>query len=118
MTFEEWLASTRLLQIQSFGSDPSILCNNDFAEYIRWNVLAAQVELAEFIQETEWKPWKDGNGRPGVEGRERAVEELVDVMHFVANLLVALNVTGPELADVYRGKQQVNRERQANRTGA
>lgn len=115
MNFAEWLASTRELQTDSFGTDPSTLGGGDFAEYVRWNVLAAQVELSEFIQELEWKPWRDGNGRPDPLARERAVEELVDVQHFIANLYVALGVSGPELVNAYRRKQQINRNRQAGR---
>lgn len=113
LNFFDWLYDTRELQVEAFGVNPGLLEGGEFAEYIRWNTLAAQVELSEFVQELEWKPWRDGNGRPSPEARERAVEELVDVLHFIANLLVANRVSGHELTRAYRAKQQVNRERQA-----
>lgn len=113
LNFFDWLYDTHALQVEAFGVNPSTLENNDFAEYIRWNVLAAQVELSEFVQELEWKPWRHDNGRPDDEARARAVEELVDVLHFVANLLVALRVGGRELTRAYQAKQQTNRDRQA-----
>lgn len=114
LNFFDWLEDTRELQADSFGVDPSELEGDEFAEYVRNNVLAAQVELGEFIQELPWKPWKSFNGRPVADApRDRAVEELADVLHFIANLFVALRVSGRELTRVYQAKQQVNRDRMA-----
>lgn len=112
MTFDEWLLHTQRLQTLSFRVDPAVLEGDAFTDYVRHNVLAAQVELGEFIQELPWKPWKLDTGRPNAEARARAVEELVDVLHFIANLLVVLRVPADELERVYGHKQGVNRKRQ------
>lgn len=113
LTFGELLESTRDLQTQSFGADPSELDGDEFAEYIRNMTLAAQVELSEFIQELPWKPWRAPNTRPDEIARERAVEELIDVVHFLANLFVALNVDASEIRESYEAKRAENVRRQA-----
>ena len=64
-------------------------------------------------REFSWKYWATDD--PFV-NREEVIEELVDVNHFVANMLVAVGVTDDEWEAAYRGKQQVNRERQASGT--
>jgi hypothetical protein len=73
MMFQDWLASTRTLQIKSFGE-------------------------REFIS------------------RNKFVEELVDVLHFVANQLVAAGCGDDELSERYAEKQQINRDRMASGT--
>jgi dUTPase-like protein len=109
MTFEQWIESTLSLQRRAFGIDPPTLQGEDLANYIRWNVLACEDELHEFLQECPiWKPWSKSQ----VVNTEAAVNELVDALHFIANLLVALGVTGTELGDKYRQKQEVNLMRQ------
>lgn len=47
--------------------------------------------------------------------RERVLDELVDVLHFVANMLVAIGVTDDEFEAAYQQKQAVNRQRQLDR---
>lgn len=118
-----WLGSTRALQREAFGHnwDEIVALGDDayaveLGRSIRSNVTALQAELGEFLQELgpQWKDWT--SGPPPVlmhETRRRAVSELVDVGHFLANLLVALRVTDDEWESVYRSKQQRNRDRQA-----
>ncbi len=112
MTFDEWLSETLDLQRSAFKTDPPTLSGEDRAEYLRWNVLAAKVELSEFLGEIRWKPWARDQGE--IKDRSAAVEEIVDVMHFLANCLVTLEVDGDELSAGYRHKMQVNDDRQAS----
>ena len=112
--FDEWLLSTRVLQRQSFGRDPALLEGADVAEYIRWNTLAANDELMEALHEVDWKPWTVTED--GIRNRDAFVGELVDVLHFVANMLVAAKCTDAELSALYAAKQQKNRERMASKT--
>lgn len=112
--FQEWLLSTRVLQRQSFGRDPALLQGADLAEYIRWNTLAAHAELTEALDEVDWKPWTVTED--GIRNRDAFVGELVDVLHFVANMLVAAKCTDAELSLKYALKQQKNRERMASKT--
>jgi len=111
MTFGAWLEATAALQEQAYGIRPAELLGAARADYLRSMTLAAVVELAEAAQETYWKPWGRADGTPRRD-RDRVLEELVDVLHFLGNLLVAQGVTGPELTAAYLAKAQVNRDRQ------
>lgn len=114
-----WLESTRRLQEQIYGydfddwleaveglNDPAL---HPLTQYLQWNVLAAQIELAETTVEFSWKPW--ATDKPYV-NRDRLRDELVDVLHFVGNMLVAIGVDDEELEDAYQVKQAKNRRRQ------
>jgi hypothetical protein len=107
-----WLESTRRLQREAYGKDFSLPHDPDvFADAILENHSALVVELGEFMNEVGWKPWATPRGWVN---RDAAVGELVDVAHFLANLLVRLDVTDDEWEERYRAKQAVNRARQAN----
>lgn len=114
--FGTWLDETAALQREAYGNEPGGWSFPRWIEYVRNQTLAAFVELGEFIQELEWKPWsaKADNWWPDAEERARAIEELVDVLHFVANDLYALGVTTEELNEVYTAKMTKNRQRMAS----
>lgn len=74
------------------------------------NLLAAAVELmGEVPREFHWKYWS--HTEPFI-NRDRVLDELVDVLHFIANMLVAIGVTDDELEAAYQNKQAINRYRQ------
>lgn len=104
-----WLESTNRLQRESFGFIPEEVTSDQLADYFTTNCWALVAELAEFSQEVGWKPWASPRG--WVE-KERALNELVDVGHFLANLLNALGITDDQWEAAYRLKQQLNRKRQ------
>lgn len=106
----KWLESTLQLQRAAFDIDPPALEDAELADYIVWNVTALTAELGEFLMEVGWKPWAEPRGWVR---RKEAVNELVDVAHFLANLAVALGVTDVEWAKLYQEKQGVNARRQA-----
>ena len=108
MNFTSWLNSTLDLQRTAFDVDPPYLDGEERAEFIRWNVLAATDELHEALNEVGWKPWATDK----YFNRDAFVGELIDVMHFVANLLVMAGVAGEELSQKYHSKQSRNRYRQ------
>lgn len=113
MMFEDWLLTTRELQAKSYGTDVSTLRGAELSHYVRYNVLAAMHELlAEGLGEFDWKPWVDSE--LGFLNRDAFVNEMVDVLHFVANLLVAAGCSDEELSLRYKKKQQKNRERMAS----
>lgn len=114
MMFTNWLATTRILQMNFFGNDPQTLEGHALAEYVRWNELAAVDELMEALHEVNWKPWGKHDG--GFKDRDAFVGELVDVLHFIANQLVAAKCSDQELSERYEQKQQKNRERMASGT--
>jgi hypothetical protein len=82
-----------------------------FVEYLRWNMLAVDDELAEMRQAISWKPWQ--HDAPYAD-REEIVKEAVDVLHFVANIIVAAGGTDEILDKFYIEKMERNKKRQLN----
>jgi hypothetical protein len=110
MLFANWLQETRKLQMESFGTDPSALEGLDRDYYLTWNNLAARDELSEALSEHSWKPW---SSKTGELNRREYIKEQIDVLHFVANMLLAAGCTDEELDALYQEKMDTNRARQA-----
>lgn len=109
----KWLESTRVLQEDAFKINFADLASDGeaLANYVLWNHSALIIELSEFMDEVQWKPWVKTRG--GL-NRELAVKELIDAAHFLGNLAVALGVTDEEWERRYREKQAINSKRQAD----
>jgi hypothetical protein len=117
----EWLKSTKELQTEVYNYDldwwvdglgigaPSVV--KELSAYIDWNMTAAVQEMAEARIEFSWKPW--AVDQP-FDNKERLLNEIVDVNHFLGNVLTAMGVTDEEYAAAYQAKQQKNRERAAS----
>jgi len=110
MLFANWLQETRKLQMESFGTDPSALEGQERDYYLTWNNLAARDELSEALSEHSWKPWSSKTGQLN---RREYIKEQIDVLHFVANMLLAAGCTDEELDTLYQEKMDTNRARQA-----
>ena len=114
--FGKWLKETRKLQETGYKIDYSAMTGdapekiNALVEYMRWNMLAIDDELAEMRQAISWKPWQ--HDEPYAD-REEVIKEAVDVLHFVANIIVACGGTDKQLNDYYVEKMDKNRKRQA-----
>ena len=111
----KWLESTKELQEQIYHYDYQILRDNPpaLARYIDWNLTAAVQECAEVREEFSWKPWARDEY---FVNRNRIRDEVIDVMHFLGNIMTAIGVTDGELEDAYQYKQDINRQRQASGT--
>lgn len=113
--FKAWLSRTRELQEKVYkidyekmsGDSPEKI--NNLVEYMRWNMLAIDDELAEMRQAISWKPWQ--HDEPYAD-REEVIKEAVDVLHFVANIIVACGGTDEQLDKFYVEKMEKNRKRQ------
>ena len=108
MDMRQWLSHSQRLQSETFGGDPGLLSGEDRAEYVRRMVLGLIKEATEVLDEVGWKWWSNRNHF----NREKYLEELVDVMHFVGALAVAANCTDEEWAQMYAVKSEINRTRQ------
>lgn len=110
-----WLDSTVSLQRDYFRFDWETLGRTPelVAASLKDNSFAILVELAEGSVEYSWKHW--ARDEPFV-NRERVLAELVDVGHFVANMLVALDVNDDEWQAAYMEKQEKNRRRMRSGT--
>jgi len=115
---ENWLSTTRKIQTDTYGRDPSTLQGPEQAEFVRWNVLAAVAELIEALEETRWKPWaKTDEGEDVIPDSQAMASELVDVSMFVANLLVTAGVSDADYERIYHAKWAKNIERQERAGG-
>jgi len=113
--FGKWLEATSKLQQDCYNVDYAKLHSDDHdslravIEYLRWNMLAIDDELAEVRKAISWKPWQHDD--PYVDRRE-VLKECVDVLHFVANIICAVGGTDEELNAEYLAKMQKNADRQ------
>ena len=115
--FNRWLDETRKLQKNAYGLDYDKLSGDapdnirTLVEYMRWNMLAIDDELAEVRKAISWKPWQHDD--PYAD-RHEIIKECVDVLHFVANILCAAGATDAVLDVEYLKKMQINADRQKN----
>ncbi len=108
MNFSEWIQLQASLQ-RTIGVDPRDLGPTpERSDFVRWNVLAAIAELMEALDEMPWKPWATTTQF----NRKAVIAELVDAMHFIANVLRVVDATGEELTQEYLRKNRRNLERQ------
>ena len=78
------------------------------AEWIQKETLAMLSELAELIDEVNFKWWK--NPKPV---NEQAVkEELVDILHFFVSMCLKMDMDAEELYERYLDKNKENFDRQ------
>jgi dUTPase len=105
-----WLQSTAELQEQTYGYPVQEFPGHpaQAAKYLQWNTFAIYNELAELAYEFSWKPWAtDGD----FVNSERIVAEVVDIMHFLGNILTAVGIDDKDFWYQYRMKQRTNRIR-------
>lgn len=115
MMRDEWLRRQKAYQADTYGVDWEDLHNDSehLTTYVTTMMNAAFLELAEAQQETPWKPWATTNKRQAwIDNRDKFVGELVDVLFFVANSLVAVGCSDEELELRYLAKMKVNEKRQ------
>lgn len=116
--FLNWLHRTQELQKDYYGVDYELFHGDSdeslraVIEYLRWNMLAIDDELAEARKAISWKPWQ--SDKPYVD-RKEVIKECVDILHFVANIICAVGGTDRALDEMYVEKMEINRNRQ--RTG-
>lgn len=105
----KWLESTRQLQREFYNVTHPLVESEALADYVVTNHSALVAEASELLAEFGWKPWAQPRGWVN---RANALKEAVDVAHFLANILCAINVTDEEWEAAYQAKQEVNRQRQ------
>lgn len=77
-------------------------------EWIQKYSLAMLSEMAELLEEVQFKWWK--NKRPL--DKQAAKEELVDILHFFVSMCLKLDMDAQELHRIYLDKNQENFRRQ------
>lgn len=113
--FGTWLADTRELQTEAFGTDPGALpYEGGFkGDFVTWNHSELCTELGEMMNEFPGhKTWVTDRT---LINRGAFIGEAVDALHFLANILAAVECTDEELNVRYRAKMHKNRRRMASK---
>ena len=77
-------------------------------EWLQKQTLAMISELAELLEEVNFKWWKN----PHELSRENIHEELSDILHFFISMCIESGMTADDLYNVYVGKNKENHARQ------
>ena len=77
-------------------------------EWIQKQTLAMISELAELLDEVNFKWWKN----PHELNKESLHEELSDILHFFISMCLEAGMTAEDLYNVYVGKNKENHARQ------
>ncbi len=80
----------------------------DMPNWIQKETLAMLSELAELIDEVNFKWWKN----PKEVSEQRVKEELVDILHFFTAMCLHAGMTADELYEMYMEKNKENFDRQ------
>ena len=86
-------------------------------QYIMNHILYAEAEMHELLRELEgFKAWKkyDWDEVEKEEHLAAAKEEFIDVLHFIWNVAIALDLTADEIIEIYADKNITNHLRQDN----
>ncbi len=86
------------------------LWHEDFSQEQQTKVYAQAIcsESQEIINHTNWKPWKETKK---AFDREEVIYEYIDVLHFVIDGLLSLNVTSEQAMQYYLAKNKENHDR-------
>ncbi|MDR3051625.1 MAG: dUTPase [Oscillospiraceae bacterium] len=81
-------------------------------EWVQRESLALMSELAELVDEVNFKWWKN----PKPVNEDAVKEELVDILHFFVSMCLKMGMTAQELYDIYLRKNAENIRRQQGRS--
>lgn len=108
---QHWLKHTLDRQMSIYGMPhPNDMSKEEVICRVQTQVVAIVAELGELLREFDWKPWTKG---PRGIDRDNMTGEMVDLLHFAANILVLVGCTDSELLDRYEMKASANAQRQA-----
>nr|DAF74743.1 MAG TPA: dUTPase [Caudoviricetes sp.] len=86
-------------------------------QYVMNNMLYTEAEGHEFLREIEgFKSWKHYDWSQDEKDKhyKAALEEFVDMLHFVLNIALAMGFSGDDIYEAYVAKNIVNHKRQDN----
>lgn len=96
---------------EKFDTDLAInrnLCDIKPEKWIQMQTLAMISELAELLDEVNFKWWKN----PKEIDFNNIKEELVDILHFFTGMCIRAGMTADELYSIYMKKNKENFDRQ------
>ncbi|MDO4548661.1 MAG: dUTPase [Clostridia bacterium] len=80
----------------------------DDEKWIQMHVLAMLSEMAELLNEVNFKWWKN----PVSVNRDNVKDEIVDMLHFLLSMCIKSGMDAGELFERYRAKNKENFDRQ------
>jgi dimeric dUTPase (all-alpha-NTP-PPase superfamily) len=97
--------------------DSDIITNRNLSDisaeqWIQKETLAIISELAELLDEVNFKWWKN----PKELNHDNIKEELVDILHFFVSMCIKAGMSSEELYQIYIKKNQENFDRQHGRS--
>ena len=105
----QWLFQARLGQMPVMPEERT--------QYVMNNMLYTEAEGHEFLREIEgFKSWKhyDWSGDEKEAHYKAALEEFVDMLHFVLNIALAMGFSADAIYESYVSKNIINHRRQDN----
>jgi hypothetical protein len=111
MDFHDWIELTRDLQLTGFHRDLANLEGDERADALHADITGMMCEVVEIGDEIGWKPWVKNRGWYN---QKEVCGEIVDLLHFVANVLVTCHINAEMLTYAYLEKVEKNRIRQAS----
>lgn len=75
-------------------------------------VLASHAELSEFLEWSNWKMWKNARVEYTEAHMKEMHIELIDILHFWANLCIIWDLTPHKIVQLYSEKNAENHNRQ------
>lgn len=81
-------------------------------EWLQKKVLAMLSELAELLDEVNFKWWKN----PKAVSEESVKGELIDILHFFVSMCITAGMDAQEMFDRYMAKNKENFDRQYGRS--
>lgn len=97
------------LNVMNYASE------QDKTQYIKNQTLYVEAELHEMLRELRFfKEWKQYNWTEDEveQHKEAAKEEFIDVLHFIWNIALALELSADEIIEIYADKNITNHLRQ------
>lgn len=100
-------------QVDNYGLDFDRMDEVEGRAHITMMATALSVEVSEFIEEFQWKAWKEPTADfPIRNSSDKVAAEAVDVLHFLAHLLNAAGVSEDDLNEAMAIKRAENERRQ------
>lgn len=92
------------------------MSKEEITAYIKEHSIHVNQEMNEMLYELPFfKPWKDYSSmslRDYEEAMEKAKKEFIDVMHFMLNIALALDMSANDIYTMYMDKNKENHVRQ------
>lgn len=97
--------------MKRLGHDPETMTAEQKTQHSMLMHNCINVECSEMLQELNWKPWKKTK-KDVDEAKVR--EEIIDVFHFLLELMIIHGITATDLRYTYEAKMAINNKRQDN----